>query len=377
MSVPLPPVWARRLLLAPLVWLLGAWLLVAVVPAIILVAALISFALPGRMRLLRLTGFAFVYLAVEVVGLTVCLLTWLASGFGYALRRPGFVTAHYAILAKGLSVLFWFGTRYFELTIRGEGPELPGDDGDPTTTEHPLLVMSRHAGPGDSFLLVQELLSWVGRRPRIVLKSTLQWDPLIDVLLNRLPMSFIDPTADKQDGPLAAITRLAATMEARDALLIFPEGGNVTPGRRRRAIDRLRASGRHDAARRAERIVHLMPPRPGGVQAALRANPDLHVVVVAHSGLDDLDSLADIWRELPVSKTLHLRWHSVPSAEVPTDTVGLSDWLFTEWELMDRWVAAHRAAEDSPDAVSPGTGATDAPGRAGHAGQAGHAPDPA
>ena len=63
-----------------------------------------------------------------------------------------------------------------------DGPPLPGDDDDPTTTEHPLLVLSRHGGPGDSFLLVHEILSWSGRRPRIVLKDTLQFDPMIDVL---------------------------------------------------------------------------------------------------------------------------------------------------------------------------------------------------
>ncbi len=134
----------------------------------------------------------------------------------------------------------------------------------------------------------------------------------------------------------------AATMAPRDALLIFPEGGNVTPARRARAIERLRAAGRQEAARRAEGIRHLMPPRPRGVQAALLANPALQVVVVAHTGLDELNSIADIWAAVPVDKTLALCWHAVPSGEVPTDVVGLSDWLFDEWERMDAWVAVHR-----------------------------------
>jgi 1-acyl-sn-glycerol-3-phosphate acyltransferase len=343
-KVPLPPRWLRRIVIDPLFWVVGLWLLVGGIPAIVLLVALVSFALPGKLRPLRLTGFALVYLTMEVVVLAATFLTWVGSGFGWALDRPRFVAAHYRILRAALGALFWFGRRYFELTVEADGPWLPGDDDDPSTTEYPLLVMSRHAGPGDSFLLVHELLSWAGRRPRIVLKHTLQWDPAIDVLLNRLPMSFVDPTSDRQQGSLAEITRLASTMDARDALLIFPEGGNVTPKRRRRAIDRLRAAGRHEAATRAERIVHLMPPRPGGVHAALTANTDLQVVVVAHTGLDQLDSVADIWRELPVSKMLHMRWHAVPSQDVPHDIAGLSDWLFTEWEQMDGWVAAHRAA---------------------------------
>ena len=343
--IPLPPRWLRRVLLDPLMWILGVWFLGALIPVILLLAGLLSFALPGKLRLLRLFGFAMVYLTVEIIGLGVAFGTWVASGFGWAIRRPAFVAAHYRILATALSTLFWFGSRYFHLSVSTSGPQLPGDDGDPSTTEYPLLVLSRHAGPGDSFLLVHELLSWAGRRPRIVLKHTLQWDPLIDVLLNRLPMRFVDPTATAQGASLEAIAKLSATMEPRDAIVIFPEGGNVTPHRRTRAIERLRRAGRHDAARRAERIVHLMPPRPGGVHAALSANPHLQVVVVAHTGLDQLDSVADIWREIPQDKTLHMRWHAVPSAEIPHDLTGLSDWLFTEWEQMDAWVAAHQPAQ--------------------------------
>ena len=93
--------------------------------------------------------------------------------------------------------------------------------------------------------------------------------------------------------------------------------------------------------------MHLMPPRPRGVQAALQANPDLRVIVVAHTGLDDLNTIGDLWESIPVDKTLYLRWHALSASEVPSDEQGLSDWLFTEWEQMDAWVSAHR--EDPVD----------------------------
>ena len=55
-----------------------------------------------------------------------------------------------------------------------------------------MVVLSRHAGPGDSFLLVHTLMDRDHlRRPRIVLKDVLQLDPLIDVYLNRLPNHFV------------------------------------------------------------------------------------------------------------------------------------------------------------------------------------------
>ena len=52
-------------------------------------------------------------------------------------------------------------------------------------------MLSRHAGPGDSFLLVHQLLSVYGRRPRVVMKAALQFDPSLDVLGNRLPNVFV------------------------------------------------------------------------------------------------------------------------------------------------------------------------------------------
>ncbi len=91
-----------------------------------------------------------------------------------------------------------------------------------------------------------------------------------------------------------------------------------------------------------------MPPRPGGVHAALTANPQVHVVVVAHTGLDQLASLGDIWREVPMAKTLHLRWHVVPATQVPTEQEGIADWLLNEWEQMDAWVGAHQSPVEDP-----------------------------
>lgn len=343
MRLPLPGRWVRRLVLHPVVWLMGVCVVTAAIPLLLVTLFLTSVARPGHGRILRLAAFGIVYLSLQVVGITIAFLTWLASGCGWAIRSPRFVELHYRVLRWLLGLLFWFGSRHFRLTVVGDGPELPGDDGDPRTVEHPLLVLSRHAGPGDSFLIVHELLSWAGRRPRIVLKDTLQLDPVIDLLFNRLPMGFVDTAARTQSHTLEEVAHLAATMESRDALLIFPEGGNVTPRRRQRAIRRLRDAGHVDAAMRAEAMVHLMPPRPAGVETALRANPGVQVVLVAHTGLDSLDSPADIWRELPYSKTLHLRWHVIPGNGVPVDRAGLSDWLFTQWEEMDDWVTVMQA----------------------------------
>ena len=64
---------------------------------------------------------------------------------------------------------------------------IEGTDPDSAPRGRPLLVLCRHAGPGDSFLLAHALINWYDREPRIVLEESLQWDPAINVLLNRLP----------------------------------------------------------------------------------------------------------------------------------------------------------------------------------------------
>ena len=120
------------------------------------------------------------------------------------------------------------------------------------------------------------------------------------------------------------------------------EGGNFTERRRLAGIARLRARGLEDMARRSEAMRHVLPPRPGGVAAALAAAPDADVVWVAHAGLDHLYTMADIWRELPLDQTVRMRWWRVPAAEVPRSEDAQVEWLYHWWERIDDWVDAVR-----------------------------------
>ena len=137
------------------------------------------------------------------------------------------------------------GLRVVVVRLRGSAP-IPGE---------PLLVCCRHAGPADSFTLMYALMHWYGREPRVVLKDTLQWDPAIDVILNRLPNRFISPNrrGDSAERLEEEVGALARNLDENDAFVIFPEGGNFTPERRQRSIDKLRRLGMETMARRAER----------------------------------------------------------------------------------------------------------------------------
>jgi 1-acyl-sn-glycerol-3-phosphate acyltransferase len=314
---------------------------VALLPLLALVAAAVSPRLPGRWRGLRLLTLAVTWVVVEWLGVLAAFVLWVASGFGWRLRAPRFQRAHYALLHLGLRVVVATALKVMRLQlVTAPGSWSPMDDGVPGST-NAMVVLSRHAGPGDSVLLVHTLMNAEHlREPRIVLKAALQLDPFVDVYLNRLPARFISPDPGPDEHPEQAIADLATGMDTDDALLIFPEGGNFTPGRRLRAIAKLRGKQLHPQADRAEALRYLLPPRPGGVRAALSAAPHADVVLVAHTGLDHLLTLGDVWRELPEDKVLSLRWTFVPAAEVPREPQAQLDWLYAWWADMDAWIAA-------------------------------------
>ncbi len=317
----------------------GLGFAVTLLPLLVLVAVAASAVLPGRWRALRLLAFGIVYLAVECAALAVALLLWVASGFGWKLGSPAFQKAHYAVVHAVLSVVLGSATLLFHLrVVDDEVSWSPLDDGVPGSP-NAMLVLSRHAGPGDSLLMVRTLMRRDhDRRPRIVLRDLLQLDPLIDVYLNRLPSAFLTPGRSELADQVG---RLAEGMGDEDALLIFPEGGNFTEGRRRRAIDRLRGKGLHERAAQADQMRHVLPPKHAGVAAALAAAPGADVVLVAHTGLEHLSSPADLWDGLPMDSVVRMRWWFVPAAEVPREPDEQAAWLFDRWAEIDAWVASH------------------------------------
>ena len=332
-----------------------AVLVVTTLPVWLIIAAAASPLVPGYLRPLRVLWLAIIYLLWDAVALVALFGLWIGSGFGWKKRSPAFQRAHYMLAGWFLNFLFWQARWTLRLRI-----DVIGTDPDTALPGRPELVLCRHAGPGDSFILIHALVNWFDREPRIVLKDTLQWDPAIDVLLNRLPNRFIAPqhrradrvrSGERDGAPRETVTEqighLAVGLDANDAFVIFPEGGNFTPHRRRRAIDLLRARGLERMARRAEAMRHVLAPQPGGLLAALDAAPDAGVIFVAHTGLDRMLTVADVWRELPMDKRIVMRFWSVPPEEVPAGRQERIDWLFDWWARIDTWVDANRDAGDA------------------------------
>jgi 1-acyl-sn-glycerol-3-phosphate acyltransferase len=356
----LPPRGVRRLVSAPLVVVMALALAILAPPLAILSLA---FHLVRRrnqkrhMRALRVVCFALIWFLGETAALTVCLCLWIVSGFGGRLDTEPYQSRHYAVMQWFLNLLFRAARHTCGLRVEVSGP--PGET---SLDGRPLIVLSRHGGPGDSLLIVHHLLTVCGRRPRVVMKASLQLDPGLDVVANRLPNAFVHrrKKAGVAHTPhsTAEIRRLATSLDRQGALVIFPEGGNWTPLRWRRAVAQLRRRGLDNLAERAVAMPRLLPPRTGGAFAAVAACPSADVIFVAHTGLDRLVSARDVWRSLSADIVVRARWWRVPAGEVPRTGPAQIGWLYDWWERLSAWIvsqdadAAAKPAEESAPAPS-------------------------
>lgn len=339
----IPPRPVRRILL-PLEAILLLGLIVVFALGVVVGAVLAPFG--SRRRPLRIAAFALAYCLMELVVLVIACGLWIRRMAGKSIRvysEDDWMNSHQALLAKALGWVLCAAHRCvgFEVIVSDASNDdaLKGVD--------PVLVLARHGGPGDSFVLVHLLLTRYRRRVRIVLKDILQLDPVLDVLLNRLHCCFLPSPTGAGDDLAQRLSDTARELGRDGALLLFPEGANWTPNRRRRAIRHLRDIPKPRAARAAASMTNVLPPRPGGVFACLDARPDLSVVMVAHAGIDKMVRAAQAWDELPLTAPMTVRlW---PAAEIPPNADDRVAWLTTEWATLDQWIGAYHAGKlDNP-----------------------------
>ncbi len=321
------PRWARLWITPILLVLTLAVSLVLLLAAVVPLGLLSVVWSPAR-KVLRLLVFAPVVLGTELVALAAAFGLWLTSGG---------TDAHYRALGRCVRVLVRTASKLFALHPDDEIRDWPTDR--LRGSDHALLVLCRHAGPGDSVILLDALINRYGLRPRLVMKKSMRLDPVIDVYFNRLPAAFVTPEDNKGGSAQRAIRHLAQGVGRGDTVVMFPEGGNYTPRRHRRAIRHLARSGHHGDAARAHRLRNVMPPRPGGVLAVLD-EVDMDVLVVGHSGIGRIHSTEDVWRSLEDPKPVGLKAWFVPSDEVPAADQPRIGWLFDIWTTVDQWVEA-------------------------------------
>jgi hypothetical protein len=286
----------------------------------------------------RLVAFGLAYLATEAAMIVALFVLWLASGFGVFVRTRPILAAHYAVMRGWLRCIS--AAAIFLLGLRIEIVDAP------QPRPGPLLVFGRHAGVGNSLMMVRALMLRFARRPRVVMLAFLQWDPVIDIVGHRLPCLFIEHDPERSDHFLRAIAELATGLGDDDAFVLYPEGHDFTEPLRLRAIAHLRRKGHHAAAERAEAMDRVLPPRHKGPLAAILAAPDADVVLVAHTALEELGSLKHLHRRLPLTRPVKARYWRVPAADVPHERDALIAWLFEWWQTIDTWIDEHAPAAE-------------------------------
>ncbi len=346
-----PPVLVRRLLIQPLFILLTV-LATVLSPLLLLAAAAASPFVTGRWRPLRVLLFTIIWMQQEVAGIVGCTALWVA-----ALGRtgtPAMRLQHYRLMRWFLRSARRWGERVLDVTVSID------DDGLAeralSANRRPLIVLSRHSGPGDTFYLVDMLLDRYGREPRIVMKEMLELDPVIDLAGNRVPNYFVPPRERRTDGSWqASIAALSRGMDERGALLLFPEGGNFTEERRRRRLARLFRRGRRREAAQAGAMHHVIAPEPGGALTALASSPSAAVILVAHGGLSGLGEGGGLFRRAPIDQVFRVHLWYIARTDIPDGEEQQRQWLLDCWQRIDEWVAQDAAGSElaTPAAAAP------------------------
>jgi 1-acyl-sn-glycerol-3-phosphate acyltransferase len=327
----MPPAAVRRPLTVT-TWLVLSTLGLALSPALLALAA-IAAAVIRRPQPLLLARFVIAYFAHELGVLLACGVWWVASGFGLRIRSRRFQLLHYRLLRWFVHGLAHRALTLLQIDVVSEPSEQVIRA---LESDRPLLFFSRHAGPGDTVLLVDLLITRYGRRPSVVFKDTLAIDPAVDLMGHRLPHAILD-TSDPAECE-AQIQTVASELGARGVLLLFPEGGNFTPARRRSALRKLRRKGLRREAEMASQMSNVLPPRPTGALAALRGNPDADIIFGSHTGLGLAAFPRELWRYTPIGQTLTTRMWLEPAAKRPEDPDAQVRWLYDWWKRLDEWI---------------------------------------
>jgi 1-acyl-sn-glycerol-3-phosphate acyltransferase len=274
----------------------------------------------------RLFAFLLSYLFTESFGLLQLLVLWLRClGQTAQLERRT-----WPVQRRYVAMHFFFARTLYGLRFEVEGDEL--------ARTGPLLVFIRHSSIVDTmipgvFLANRHLLEL-----RYVLKKELLIDPCLDIAGHWLPNHFVSRDGNDTAKELDAIARLKAGLRSTDGVLLYPEGTRFSASKRARALERLKDDP--PAFERANRLVHLLPPRPGGAIALLQATPACDVLFVGHAGLEGFSSFTEIWRGDLVDRTIRIRFWREPAATIPPSREERLAWLQHHWERMDQWLTA-------------------------------------
>ena len=321
--------WKRRAVTIPT--MLGATAAAILFSPVIVLGAAIYDLLRFRFRLPTVRLFLFVvqYLVNDNAEILLSGPYWLAAGFGARLDSEASIGRHERLQRWSIDVMARRADQLLGLRVDVDAQgvaaiEEPG----------PVIVLCRHVNVVDSSL---PALLYQGRgssRASVVMAELLA-DPGFDLLYGRLGSVFI--ARDNGSEARKAVARLRGSDDPKTAIVIFPEGRLFRPDLLRRYLDKL---AQNDATRsqRLSGLRHVLPPRSGGVDALLDANPGVDVVVIAHTGLDPYPTFLELARSVPLSSPIRVTAWRFPGPDIPVTKEERVAWLDEVWRRVDEWV---------------------------------------
>ena len=324
-EIPKDRSWRRRVVTLP-AWFLLATVLPVLLPAALCVTVVVDLLRRRDLSLSRTMVFFTWYFVLECAGLIVAFGLW-------ARRLLGMSAEDYEM--KNRRVQQWwarglfFGTaRIFSMEVALRGLE-ELEDG------RPAVVLARHASTLDTMLpiaVVREMKLY-----RYVIKAELLIAPALDFVAQRFPNVFVVRGAENGEREVQKVLALSQEMGEGSALVIYPEGTRFSEKKRARLLEKFQEK---DPAmyELTESLRHTLPPLREGVMRLLQETTT-DVVFIAHRGLEEATSMAELAGGGMTKAKLQAEIWRVPGAKVPRDPEGVRAFLVENWRRIDGFVA--------------------------------------
>ena len=321
---------ARRCITIPT--LIGLTLLATTIAPLLLIVAWLLARTPGFRGAPHTLGLVLGYLWCETIGITRAFLIWLRY------RNPAvFLRKNFVLQCWWATTLESLAQRLFGLSFEVTGAEdLAGAPG---------IMLPRHASIADTLIPMVFYGIPEQIRLRYVLKRELLLDPCLDVVGNRLPNYFVNRDGQDTAAAVTGVQRLAESLEDDEGLLFYPEGTRFSP--ERVSALRRRWADNPDLVAQLDRWRYLLPPRLGGTLGLLAANPGRDLLFCAHAGFEGSSHFSNLVNGAWIGARIHIHFWRVPWAQIPAEVDEQREFLFGQWDRMDRWVSLNRRAENS------------------------------
>lgn len=325
--------WTRRSLSISLV-VLAFLLMVLSSPVWVVACASIDLLFRGKVASLRGTVFVLCYLYHELLGLALCLWTWIRYGRDPRAFHDGMFRAQ-----------FTWGRQLVQRSIRILGLRVHVDS-EYAFGARRVILIARHTSIADTLVPMAYVCIPYNLKLLYVMKHELEWDPCLDFAVSRLSHLFVIRGSGNAAREIEAIGRRLD--EQDDGVVIFPEGTRYSPAKRERVLKKLERSGDADLVEWARNHQHVIPLRMGGLQALLERNRDADVVFCAHRGFENASSFREAFNGSLINADIYVKFWGVRFEDIPKTAEARRAWLLKQWARVDDFAAGREQPAQSP-----------------------------